>query len=122
VDGAATASTAVLAITRRLPKSMMRGGDSETTALQNKYYFKLWDEFDEERKERKNKVYGDFCIGKLRLGITITPCQLFYPHVSCLWLVLRSRFGSGELCSLSSVIGEIHILNCDVLSGKYINN
>jgi hypothetical protein len=72
VDGAATASTAVLAITRRLPKSMMRGGDGETTALQNKYYFKLWEEFNEERKERGNEVYGDFCIGKLRLGIPIT--------------------------------------------------
>jgi hypothetical protein len=51
---------------------MMRAGDGETTALQNKYYFKLWEEFDEERKERKNEVYGDFCIEKLRLGIPIT--------------------------------------------------
>jgi hypothetical protein len=51
---------------------MVRGGDGETTALQNKYYFKLWEEFNEERKERENEVYGDFCIGKLRLGLPIT--------------------------------------------------
>jgi hypothetical protein len=51
---------------------MMRGGDGETTALQNQYYFKLWEEFDEEKKERKYEVYGDFCTGKLRLSIPIT--------------------------------------------------
>jgi hypothetical protein len=51
---------------------MMRGGEGETTALQNQYYFKLWEEFDEEKSERKNEVYGDFCIGKLGLSIPIT--------------------------------------------------
>jgi hypothetical protein len=51
---------------------MMRSGDGETTALQNKYYFKLWEDFDEERKERKNEVCGDFCIRDLTLSTLMT--------------------------------------------------
>jgi hypothetical protein len=66
VYGAATARTAVLAITRRLLKGMMRDGAGETTTLQNKYYFKLWEEFDQQREKRiAIKYVAAFVLGTL---------------------------------------------------------